>query len=1349
MPVEENTADEFPDKGEFITPGNKRKKPDCDRKTLIPDPCDLRVDRRKKTDGNNDCESEPIIQVCPEDLGKFQIPEMPKIPEVFLPKRKEPIVLKPIENIPAPDAICNDGFTVSCPSPGWLDADWVRENILSGSGEDGLQIEEDEFGGVSDILGSGIDLSLLPDDPEIFIPPGDVDKEFGKEVVVPECVFVAETKKEANKRARIHALRSLDCQYCNPDLKFDCSDYQALALPIGGVGYTAENTSIVITGDGSGAVAVPVIDANTGNITGITISEGGEAYTAVTAEIEGDGVGGAIGLVVIDDPEGCGGPITSMSIGQTLPDPNYDYDLDPPIYSSQKPACLPKCTVTSSISVEDAIEQAKARALNSLDCSYQSPEIYKECPDGQIPKTGFTMPLGAFKTPIQSGTQAGVTAQSQEIIDALVCISIPCPDGFPEAIVDIEILDPNEGCDDEANGGGNGSWFDANFDEANCAYKLEGLLELPEIPCQCGFTTNSEISGMDVVGGEEGNAVLNNSSECSGAIDLGINVDGNVEVDFNFDLNTCTFDLDIDLPNIEMECTSIGMDVSGGNFSATINESDEFGVDVLTVGNACVTGNGCSLQLEIPSYELELNIPQINIPCPDGFETDISGGCMVVNHPPRDICSESNVGINNEPCLSEGRANLESEGWSFEGATDPDHYAPTGMNPPVCINVGETVEFDIPPYSNGSDTPMYLGDHFVISDPECNPADDCDPATSDLPCCDNPITGGGHQTTVDHGDVWEDGSVKLNTLNVGQSNNALEVTRSGFTIEDGGTFTWTAPDIGDANKKAFYYHSEHNPVGMVGEIQVVAPGETCEISGADRLEGQGCGGDCSKSGESGGGGSATMSFDLDNCAFDIQLPNYKIDIPEVPCACGFQTQANVSGGGLEVSSTEPTAAPACGAALNIAPVITQDGSTEVNLSYEDCEFVVNLGIPNLVVDIPCDTITTTVSGGEIEVSVAGDDQGFDLVPTKTSEACVVETSECGLEIELPNFSLDLVVPAIPALSCANGFSTNSELDISVVNVGHGEAFEPGGDFDLIYDANTCTFHANLDFELPSYEFICGGGYSAANADIQIIEDIVQVGEGLELSKTGTASSNIVVSVDPNTCGIGVEGAIELPTYYISAPNLNVPCPNIGAGGEIIISGGQFCDANGDCQEPNGSMEVSYDSDTCSLNVTCDLELPNIDLSDINVPCPTVASGNVNVLVTSQDGSTSDGGSITLLQDGCNITLDGDVNIDLPNIDIGNVNVECAEGYTVGGSANVVVNNPDGTTSDGGYISLSGEGCNITLDGDISIDIPNTVTTNIECSEIEGAICEDDYTETTLSVCDSDGQTSSITVLVKN
>ena len=105
-------------------------------------------------------------------------------------------------------------------------------------------------------------------------------------------------------------------------------------------------------------------------------------------------------------------------------------------------------------------------------------------------------------------------------------------------------------------------------------------------------------------------------------------------------------------------------------------------------------------------------------------------------------------------------------------------------------------------------------------------------------------------------------------------------------------------------------------------------------------------------------------------------------------------------------------------------------------------------------------------------------------------------------------------------------------------------------------------------------------------------------------------------------------------------------------------------------------------------------------------------------------------TIDLTASGCDLTLSGSGSIDVPE-------PECADGMSTSGSASITTS---GGASGGGDISLSLSGCTLSLSGSVDIWAPSA------CSDLSGVLCDSDITTTSLSVCDSSGGTSSITVL---
>ena len=138
--------------------------------------------------------------------------------------------------------------------------------------------------------------------------------------------------------------------------------------------------------------------------------------------------------------------------------------------------------------------------------------------------------------------------------------------------------------------------------------------------------------------------------------------------------------------------------------------------------------------------------------------------------------------------------------------------------------------------------------------------------------------------------------------------------------------------------------------------------------------------------------------------------------------------------------------------------------------------------------------------------------------------------------------------------------------------------------------------------------------------------------------------------------------------------------------------------------------------------------------------------------------TSGSSNVSLSADNCTVTLDGEITLPSYTIDVNIPNVgDFCEGINASGSVSVggggisagdgisITGNASGT----GNISIAPDGnCGVLLSG--SITMPSvTISANtptINCSDIQGAICDGDLSTTTLSVCDSSGSQTSITVV---
>lgn len=88
------------------------------------------------------------------------------------------------------------------------------------------------------------------------------------------------------------------------------------------------NTTVTITGDGTGATAVPVIVG--GVITGINVTNGGTGYGTAAVSISGDGSGAAATATIV------GGVITAI----TVDDGGADYNVVPTVVAFDLPSSI-------------------------------------------------------------------------------------------------------------------------------------------------------------------------------------------------------------------------------------------------------------------------------------------------------------------------------------------------------------------------------------------------------------------------------------------------------------------------------------------------------------------------------------------------------------------------------------------------------------------------------------------------------------------------------------------------------------------------------------------------------------------------------------------------------------------------------------------------------------------------------------------------------------------------------------------------------------------------------------------------------------------------------------------------
>jgi hypothetical protein len=184
-------ANDFPEKGEFIAPHIARKKPDCDKRPLIPDPCEIRPGRRKASITDFDCVSTPDKIVCPDNIvATFEPdPEQPALP--ILPPRSTPGPTPPPTPTPSPDQVGNKKQTASCP------------------------------GSYNDLD----DLICVSNDIDDFGPDSSGNwPTIGSRIVVPANSFYADTQAKADRLAAEFACANLECCYGNSALTGACTD---------------------------------------------------------------------------------------------------------------------------------------------------------------------------------------------------------------------------------------------------------------------------------------------------------------------------------------------------------------------------------------------------------------------------------------------------------------------------------------------------------------------------------------------------------------------------------------------------------------------------------------------------------------------------------------------------------------------------------------------------------------------------------------------------------------------------------------------------------------------------------------------------------------------------------------------------------------------------------------------------------------------------------------------------------------------------------------------------------------------------------------------------------------------
>ncbi len=187
-------SNDFPESG-FIPPHKERKKPDCDRKPLIPDPCILRNPKNQNFFSTNPpCLNDEIETICPADIVVTK-KHNKVVTQTVVPKTPE----DPIPDPPSPsagDSFGNVEILVACPTS---------------------QAEVNQY---SEYLNQcGID---YPDEAGQF-------PALGNSIRVHANTYFAATQVEADNQAKAELNRivcdSLECLWGNEAAVYVCEDY--------------------------------------------------------------------------------------------------------------------------------------------------------------------------------------------------------------------------------------------------------------------------------------------------------------------------------------------------------------------------------------------------------------------------------------------------------------------------------------------------------------------------------------------------------------------------------------------------------------------------------------------------------------------------------------------------------------------------------------------------------------------------------------------------------------------------------------------------------------------------------------------------------------------------------------------------------------------------------------------------------------------------------------------------------------------------------------------------------------------------------------------------------------------
>jgi hypothetical protein len=404
-------ADEIPEKGGHIPPHIARNKPDCDKKPVIPDPCQLRK-RSKKKASIRDVECLPQEEeiICPDIETTPHEPPLIKEPYKDIPNTPRPE--NPLDPVNDQDQIGNERRELSCP------ASQAAYDAISECASD--------------------------------VPAPDAQGNFatyGNTIVVPANTFFTplenhDTPQAAldyvNSLADIAACEDLDCSFINDIQEGTCEDL-----------LNADDLEFLHDLTKRGLIS---------DIVGFIETTGDMDHSMV----RGPGMG--------DGPNG--GDASKITI----------------------PAGVYVDKVSKQGAQQKAIDAVKDALLAA--CYKCNPALTRPCPAGEEPTEGYSIPECSFsENPWEEDAAATqfkrIQERAKEFLEATQCVDVP-----PYTPIDIcdptfALVNPNEE-DDCGEGDTEYKKGDATgpFHKTNdCDYEIE----LPKIPCPCGYTNSITI----------------------------------------------------------------------------------------------------------------------------------------------------------------------------------------------------------------------------------------------------------------------------------------------------------------------------------------------------------------------------------------------------------------------------------------------------------------------------------------------------------------------------------------------------------------------------------------------------------------------------------------------------------------------------------------------------------------------------------------------------------------------------------------------------------------------------------------------------------------------------------------